>query len=87
MTTGSKILIFIALAASPGIAHAYIDPGTGSILIQGIVAVIAAIALTLKLYWHRFIAFFRRSKSPTGRMGTEPSGGSEGCPSRKLRRP
>ncbi len=41
-------------------AHAYIDPGTGSILIQGIIAAIAAVGVTLKLYWHRFVGLFRR---------------------------
>lgn len=44
----------------PATARAYIDPGTGSILIQGIIAAIAAIGVTLKLYWHRLIALFRR---------------------------
>ena len=45
----------------PTSAFAYIDPGTGSILIQGIIAAIAAIGVTLKLYWHRFKALFRLS--------------------------
>jgi len=50
------IVIFV-----PASANAYIDPGTGSILIQGLIAAIAAIGVTLKLYWHRFKALFRRS--------------------------
>lgn len=57
-----KIIILALLATSPGIAFAYIDPGTGSILIQGIIAAIAAIGVTLKLYWHRFVKFFKRGK-------------------------
>lgn len=48
-----------AVAFWPSTALAYIDPGTGSILIQGIIAAIAAIGVALKLYWHRFIGFFR----------------------------
>ena len=44
---------FFALPAS-----AYLDPGTGSALIQGIIAAIAAIGVTVKLYWHRIIDFF-----------------------------
>ena len=48
----------------PSTALAYIDPGTGSILIQGIIAAIAAIGVALKLYWHRLVAFFRRKPTP-----------------------
>jgi hypothetical protein len=36
-------------------AHAYLDPGSGSAILQGILGALAAIALTLKLYWHRFL--------------------------------
>ncbi len=39
-------------------AFAYLDPGTGSALIQGIIAAIAAIGVTVKLYWHRIVDFF-----------------------------
>ena len=45
-------------------AYAYLDPGTGSALIQGLIAAIAAIGVTVKLYWHRIVDFFgmRRQK-------------------------
>ena len=43
-------------------AHAYIDPGTGSALIQGLVAAVAAIGVTVKLYWHRIIGFLSLKK-------------------------
>ena len=38
-------------------AYGYLDPGTGSALIQGLIAAIAAIGLTLKVYWHRVLGF------------------------------
>ena len=41
-------------------ANAYIDPGTGSLLLQGLLAGIAAGAYTLKLYWYKFKNFFSR---------------------------
>jgi hypothetical protein len=44
-------------------AYAYIDPGTGSALIQGLVAAVAAIGVTLKLYWHRIIGFLGLKKN------------------------
>jgi hypothetical protein len=43
-------------------AHAYIDPGTGSALIQGLIAGVAAIGITARLYWHRIAEFMRRFK-------------------------
>ena len=46
-------LVLLAFVAAP--AHAYIDPGTGSAILQGILAALAAIALTAKLYWHRLL--------------------------------
>lgn len=55
-----------ALALMPATASAYIDPGTGSILIQGLIGAIAAIGVTLKLYWHRVVKFFRRGPQQEG---------------------
>ena len=38
--------------------YAYLDPGTGSALIQGLIAAVAAVGVTIKLYWHRIVDFF-----------------------------
>lgn len=56
-------------------AHAYLDPGTGSALIQGLIAAVAAVGVTLKLYWHRIKRFFqsrRDEKSPNGAGSEKP---------------
>ncbi len=53
------IFLCLALVWTPD-AHAYIDPGTGSILVQGLIAAIAAIGVSLKLYWHRITRLFSR---------------------------
>lgn len=58
----SLILGLVALTASSS-AFAYIDPGTGSAVLQGILAALAAIGLTLKLYWHRFLKLIGVRKS------------------------
>ena len=39
-------------------AHAYLDPGTGSLLLQGLIATIAAGAATASIYWHKVRTFF-----------------------------
>lgn len=55
-----KLLIFSALVLMLVLnpAHAYLDPGSGSAILQGIIGALAAIAITLKLYWHRLLCFF-----------------------------
>ena len=40
---------------------AYIDPGTGSLILQAIAGGLAAVAVTAKLYWSRLKRVFRRS--------------------------
>ena len=46
-------------------AYAYLDPGLGSILLQGIIASIAAVSLTIKIYWHKIRDFFKKKKKKT----------------------
>jgi hypothetical protein len=43
--------------------YAYLDPGTGSILIQGLVGGAAATISFLSIYWHKVKAFFGKKKS------------------------
>ena len=60
----SAQLLLIALSplAYTPEAHAYLDPGTGSLLLQGILAFIAGAAVTLRLYWGKFKSFFGRDR-------------------------
>jgi hypothetical protein len=41
---------------------AYLDPGTGSMLVQLLVGGVAAVAVTAKLYWHRILRLLRIRK-------------------------
>lgn len=43
--------------ASP--AWAYLDPGTGSMLVSALIGVAAAVGLALKMFWYRIVGFFR----------------------------
>jgi hypothetical protein len=38
-------------------AHAYLDPGTGSMMLQVLLGGIAATAVLAKLFWHRVLQF------------------------------
>jgi hypothetical protein len=49
---------FALFAAGVPAAHAYLDPGTGSILLQSLLATIAAAMAFVGLGWQRVKAFF-----------------------------
>jgi len=40
-------------------AYAYLDPGTGSMLLSAVIGVAAAIALAVKMFWYRLVGLFR----------------------------
>jgi NADH:ubiquinone oxidoreductase subunit K len=65
----SRIALVLAaclLMASP--AYAYLDPGTGSMLVSALIGVAAAVGLALKMFWYRVAGLFRRPK-PGARPG------------------
>ena len=43
----------VVLVLLPSPALAYIDPGTGSFLIQGIIAAVVGAGIAIKMFWHR----------------------------------
>jgi len=58
-----RIITILSLLFTPLPALAYLDPGTGSALIQGLIAAIAAIGVSIKLFWHRLVALFSGRKN------------------------
>jgi hypothetical protein len=51
------VLAACLLIASP--AQAYLDPGTGRMLLSAVIGVAAAVALAVKMFWYRLIGLFR----------------------------
>jgi hypothetical protein len=47
-------LMIVGMSTSS--AHAYLDPGTGSIILQLLLGGVAGVALAGKLYWHKFLS-------------------------------
>ena len=41
---------------------AYLDPGSGSVILQAIAGGFAAVAVTAKLWWKRVTGIFRRNQ-------------------------
>ena len=67
MKTNSKFVVsltvFCVLVLLSNPAYAYLDPGTGSMLIQGLLAAIAAASVTIGIFWRRLRSFFGRKNT------------------------
>lgn len=48
------VLLFLFLLSNP--VYAYLDAGSGSMILQIILGGLAGLAVILKLYWRRFLA-------------------------------
>jgi hypothetical protein len=53
----------IALLMLPGSAYAYLDPGTGTLIVQSIIGAVAAALVAMKVYWYQIKSFFSKSKT------------------------
>ncbi len=68
-----KLLITLVLLLAAQPAWAYLDPGTGSMLLQVILGGIAAVGVALKLFWHKIRVALGFSK-PTADSQEEEAG-------------
>lgn len=50
---------------------AYLDAGSGSLIVQAVLGGAAGVAVAAKLYWRRLVGRFRR-RSPEPDAGTAP---------------
>lgn len=57
-----KILSIVLLLIFTNQAEAYLDPGTGSMLLQVILGGVAAVGVAIKLYWHKLRVAFGMGK-------------------------
>lgn len=70
----SKIVVVaLLLFVFQNSAYAYIDPGTGMLIIQGFIAAVAAVVATAKLYWSKIKAFFAGEKVPASDSEPAPA--------------
>ena len=57
-----KVIISVVLMLFVTDAFAYLDPGTGSMLLQVILGGVAAVGVALKLYWHKIMSVLGMAK-------------------------
>ena len=61
-------LLTLVLSGAAAPAWAYLDPGTGSMILQVLLGGFAGLALVGKLYWHRLLVMIgvrSESRDPT----------------------
>jgi hypothetical protein len=58
----TAVCLILLLIGFPTRAEAYLDPGTGSIVLQVAIGGILAAMATTRLYWKRLRSLFRRTR-------------------------
>ena len=82
MTFWKRALRMLALAATVQIflvseAYAYVDAGTGSFIIQMVVAAVVGISVTLRMYWQQTKAMLTRQPTLESEPTEKETGGSD----------
>ena len=62
-------LAVCAVYVSP--AYAYMDPGTGSLLLQGLLGGIAGAVVFIRLYWHKLVSWLGMARSSESKGESE----------------
>ena len=68
MISGKHLLfsiVFLCVLGPYSPAYAYLDPGTGSMLVQMLLGGVAGVLVIGKLYWHRVKVLFSRGPAPS----------------------
>jgi hypothetical protein len=66
------LFLLVAMLSIAPPADAYLDPGTGSMLVSAVIGVAAAVGLAVKMFWYRLIGLFR-DKRPGAVEGGPPA--------------
>jgi hypothetical protein len=63
------VALLLLLSSAP--AYAYLDPGTGSMLVQGLVAGLAVASAAVAAFWTRIRQLFSGRRKPAGPEHTD----------------
>ena len=59
------LFLIFGLISYTSPAYAYLDPGTGSMLVQGLIGGVAVVMSFLSIYWQKVKAFFSKEAADT----------------------
>lgn len=68
----NKTLLALSALLIPSTAFSYLDPGTGSMILQGLIAGIAIAGFTIKNFWYQILDFFGK-KPPSDNLEDDDS--------------
>jgi hypothetical protein len=57
-----QVLASVFIVSGSADAMAYLDPGTGSLILQGLIAGLAVAGFTIKTYWYKLKSMFGKSE-------------------------
>lgn len=69
MSTTKRRIALLAVTAGlialtwPSLASAYLDPGTGSMILQAVIGAVVGAMITLNLYWTKLKNYFVSKRS------------------------
>jgi len=61
------VSVFLFISELHGPLQAYLDPGTGSIVFQALIAGVVGVISIAKLYWHKMRSYVRRGCDSHGK--------------------
>src|SRR3989344_3697752 len=67
-TLSTAIFLTVYICIMPQVTEAYIDPGTGSLIVQAVLATIFGASFAIKVYWNKLKSSFR---DPSGSLFTK----------------
>lgn len=62
MKISVTLIILILALCLPGRAHAYLDPASGSMILQVVLAAVASVVVILRKYWYKIADLFSSKK-------------------------
>lgn len=71
LTRTTLLVLLLVMVGVPGRAEAYLDPGTGSLVLQLALAGLAAAYTAFRLFWSRIVRLFRREQKQGERPGLQ----------------
>ena len=60
LLAATLLVLAASFVAVPKPVYAYIDPGTGSLVIQAVLAAVLTVGATVKVFWHQIKAKYRK---------------------------
>jgi hypothetical protein len=70
-------VVLCLCAIAPTDAWAYLDPGTGTFALQGLIAGVAGSVISIRTYWRRIGGLFRRSRASSESWPERPPSGGD----------